>query len=140
MNTRNRDLAVRTGRFALDIIRPCSTLPKSIVAQALGRQILGCGTPVGAQYREADRAKSNADFISKIEGALQELDETAYWRELMSESGAGPVAETAKTAAEVQELIAIFVTVNRSKDSETKALKGLLSSLILPPSSLHVLA
>jgi len=49
----------------------------------LGLQLFRSGTSVGAQYREACRSKSNADFISKIEGALQELDETMYWLELI---------------------------------------------------------
>ena len=89
----NRDLIERTTRFALQIIEPYSTLPKTTVAQVLGRQLLRSGTSVGAQYREANRAKSTADFMSKIEGALQELDETSYWLELLA------VSETARSSA-----------------------------------------
>ena len=76
-----KDLKVRTKEFALQIIRLYSSLPKITEAQVLGGQLLKSGTSgtsVGAHYREAQRAKSNADFISKIEGALQELDETLY--------------------------------------------------------------
>lgn len=65
----------------------CGTAQKTIEAQVIGKQVLRSGTSVGAHYREARRAKSDADFISKIEGALQELDETVYWLELLSESG-----------------------------------------------------
>src|SRR5687768_18496908 len=72
------DLKVRTKQFALRIIRLYTSLPKITEAQVLGRQVLDSGTSVGAQYREAQRAKSDADFISKVEGSLQELDETAY--------------------------------------------------------------
>jgi len=73
----NAELRGRTKRYALRIIQLVSGLPRTQVAQVLGRQLLRSGTSPGAQYREAHRAKSIADFISKVEGALQELDETA---------------------------------------------------------------
>lgn len=73
-----RDLPQRTKEFALRIIRLYVALPKTTEAQVLGKQVLRSGTSIGAHYREASRAKSNADFISKIETALQELDETCY--------------------------------------------------------------
>src|SRR5712691_8791998 len=81
-----RDLRQRTKQFALRIIKLYSALPRRGDAQILGNQLLKSGTSVGAHYREACRAKSNADFISKIEGALQELDETLYWLELIAEA------------------------------------------------------
>src|SRR5206468_3345812 len=80
------DLETRTTDFALRVIKLYSALPKTTDAQVLGKQLLRCGTSVGAHYREAKRAKSNLDFISKIEGALQELDETSYWIELIERS------------------------------------------------------
>src|SRR6266852_8755993 len=86
MNTARQDLRVRTKAFALRVIKLYVALPKRTEAQILGGQILRSGTSAGAHYREACRAKSDADFISKIEGALQELDETAYWLELIGES------------------------------------------------------
>jgi four helix bundle protein len=66
-----QDLRKRTKEFALRIIRLYAALPKTTEAQVLGKQVLRSGTSVGAHYREACRAKSNADFISKIEGALR---------------------------------------------------------------------
>ena len=83
----NYDLKVRTKQFALQMIRLYTCLPKTTEAQVLGKQVLRSGTSVGTQYREAQRAKSDADFINKVEGSLQELDETAYWLELLKESG-----------------------------------------------------
>ncbi|MDQ4120045.1 MAG: four helix bundle protein [Acidobacteriota bacterium] len=71
------DLKKRTKDFALRIIRLYIALPKTTEAQVLGKQVLRSGTSVGAHYRESCRAKSNADFISKVEGALQELEEPA---------------------------------------------------------------
>src|SRR4030067_1356104 len=81
-----QDLRERTKRFALEIIKMYSSLPKTTEAQILGKQVLRSGTSVGAHYREGIRARSNAEFISKIEGALQELEETGYWLELLLES------------------------------------------------------
>jgi len=97
---RGADLAVRTRQFAIAIIRLYSRLPRSTVSQVLGRQMLRSGTSVGAQYREAIRAKSVADFISKIEGSLQEIEETRYWLELMIAHHEGAVAMAEEQAAE----------------------------------------
>jgi four helix bundle protein len=85
------------------------SLKKDQVGQVLGRQCLRSGTSVGAQYREAKRARSVAEFVSKIEGALQELDETEYWLELLTESQTVRPARLAPLVAETKELIAIFV-------------------------------
>lgn len=81
------DLRVRTKAFALRIIRVFGALPRTIEAQVIGKQVLRSGTSVGAHYREACRARSDAEFVSKIEGGLQELEETCYWLELLVESG-----------------------------------------------------
>ena len=77
----------------------------------MGRQVLRSGTSIGAHYREGRRAKSDADFINKLQGALQELDETAYWLDLLNESGIGKTARLQALQTEVEELTAIFVTV-----------------------------
>ncbi len=82
-----------------------------LLLQVLGKQILRSGTSVGAQYREACRAKSNADFISKLEGALQELDETLYWLELIGESRVVESSRLEPLRKETEELIAMFVTM-----------------------------
>ena len=109
--TQDIELRTRTKTFALRIIRLYVSLPKTTEAQVLGKQVLRAGTSVGAHYREAQRAKSNADFISKLEGALQELDETAYWLELLVEAKIAPEDKLAPLRKETDELIAIFVTI-----------------------------
>jgi four helix bundle protein len=108
---KNEDLKERTRRFALRIIRLYTSLPRTTEAQVIGRQVLRSGTSVGAHYREAQRAKSDADFISKIEGGLQEPDETAYWLELLVEAGIVPAEKLTPLLTETDELIAIFVTI-----------------------------
>jgi four helix bundle protein len=80
------DLRQRTKTYALRIIKLSRNLPKLLEAQVIGKQLLRSGTSVGAQFREAYRAKPGADFISKITGCLQELDESSYWIELLIEA------------------------------------------------------
>ena len=117
------DLRVRTRDFSLGIIRFCSRLPRETSAQVLGKQLLRSATSVGAQYREAQRAKSIAYFISKSEGALQELDETAYWLELIEGSATycGPVVKDLRS--EIEQLISIFVTIVRKAKENGGKLK-----------------
>src|SRR3954469_7835049 len=110
MNAARQDLRKRTKEYALRIVKLYAALPNGAVAQVLGKQILKSGTSVGAQYREACRAKSNADFISKIEGSLGELDETSYWLELLEESDLFRNAAVTALMKETNELIAILTT------------------------------
>ncbi len=109
-----QDLRQRTKQYALQVIHLYSRLPRTPVAQTIGRQLLRSGTSPGAQYREACRAKSTADFISKVEGVLQELDETAYWLELLVEGSVIDPEALGGLADETDELIAIFVSIVRS--------------------------
>lgn len=112
---RGSDLAYRTKRFALEVIRLYSRLPKSTEAQVIGRQLLRSGTSVGAQYREAIRAKSVADFISKVEGSLQELEEPQYWFELLDEGRiAVDTSAFRSLMKEADELTAILVASVRT--------------------------
>jgi four helix bundle protein len=108
---KEQDLKTRTKAFALRIIKLYTSLPKTTEAQVLGKQVLRSGTSVGAHYREANRAKSDADFINKIEGALQELDETGYWLELLVESEIVKAEKLSSLLQETDELTAIFVTI-----------------------------
>jgi len=82
-------------------------------AQVLGDQLLRSGTSVGAHFREAQRAKSNPDFISKIEGGMQELEETAYWLELLEGARFCGRDQLEPLTNEADQLMAIFVTIVR---------------------------
>src|SRR3989304_7917795 len=88
-----QDLKSRTSDFALRIIRLYVSLPKSTEAQVIGKQVLRSGTSIGAHYREGHRAKSDADIVNKFETALQELDETDYWLELLVKSNIVPAQQ-----------------------------------------------
>jgi four helix bundle protein len=110
----NSDLKVRTKEYALSVIRLYGELPKRTETEIIGRQLLRSCTSVGAQYREGSRGKSNADFISKLEGCLQELEESEYWLELLSESGFVPEERLASIKKETGELKGIFVAIVRN--------------------------
>ncbi|CAN5310412.1 four helix bundle protein [soil metagenome] len=105
---RGKDLKIRTKLFALRIIRLYSALPKITEAQVIGKQVLRSGTSVGAQYREACRARSDAEFVSKIESSLQELEETIYWLELLVEAEITPAQKLQNLQQEAEELMAIL--------------------------------
>ncbi len=107
---RRNDLRERTKQFALRVVRMYASLPKTVEAQVIGKQVLRSGTSVGAQYREAKRARSTAEFTSKIESGMQELDETLYWLELLADSGIVPAPRLSDLRNEANELLAIFVT------------------------------
>ncbi len=104
-----QDLRKRLKEYALRIIRLYEALPKHGAVHVISHQLLRSGTSPGAHYREACRAKSDADFISKIEGALQELDESDYWLELLIDGGYVTENKLKPLCVETQELISIFV-------------------------------
>lgn len=112
--TAKGDLFARTKSFALRVLRVYVALPKTTSAQILGKQVLRSGTSVGAHYREGCRTRSRAEFISKIEVGLQELEETKYWLELLAESGAVPSAKLSNLLDEAEQLTAMLAASLRT--------------------------
>jgi four helix bundle protein len=108
------DLRDRTTRFGVSIVRLFVSLPKSTEAQVLGRQLLRSGTSVGAQYREAKRARSDAEFLSKMQSAHQELEETCYWLELLERCDIIPANVLRPHLCEADELSAILAAIARN--------------------------
>jgi four helix bundle protein len=80
------EMKTRTKQFALRIIRLIENLPQARAADVIGKQLVRCGTSVGANYRASCRAKSTADFISKLAIVEEEADESIYWMELLIEA------------------------------------------------------
>ena len=103
------DILDRAKQLALRIIRLYAALPRTVVAQTIGKQVLRSGTSVGAHLREGKRSRSNAEMVSKIEGALQELEETMYWLELLGEAGIVDQPLLANLMSEANEMTAILV-------------------------------
>src|SRR5260370_41970281 len=109
------DLKIRTRDFALRVIRLYSSLPKSVEAAVIRKQILRSGTSVGANYPEGLRARSRSEYGTKLNISLMELEETLYWLELL-EAAVLRNTEVNSLKAEVGELCAILVTlVKRAK-------------------------
>ena len=106
----------RTKQFALRVIRLTESLPKGRTAEVIGRQLLRSGTSVGANYRAACRAKSTADFISKMGTVEEEADESLYWMELLVEAGTVKAEQLEALMKEADELLAITVaSINTAK-------------------------
>ncbi|HVA01498.1 MAG TPA: four helix bundle protein [Terriglobia bacterium] len=102
------DLRRRTKEFALRIVRLFQSLPNADVSRTLGRQLLRSGTSVAANYRAVCRARSKAEFIAKLGIVLEEADETAFWLELLVETGVVPKSKLEKLQEETDELVRIF--------------------------------
>jgi len=113
MQNGEKDLAARTKNYARRVIRLYVALPRQPVAQVLGKQALRAGTSVGANYREATRARSKAEFISKIGDCLKETDETLYWLELLTDEQIVAASRLAPLIQETNELISILVTISK---------------------------
>jgi four helix bundle protein len=112
--SKQEQLRDRTKKFALKIIRLFQRLPRSTEAQVLGRQLLRSVTSVGANYRAAGRARSKAEFISKIGIVVEEADETVFW---LAESGIVNRELLKEFLTEANEFVAIFAASQRTARS-----------------------
>src|SRR5947208_17102496 len=111
MHNDEDELRDRTNNFPLRIIRMFSALPKTTEAQVLGKQLLRSGTSIGANYREAFRARSKLEFIAKCGDSLREIEETAYWLELLVAVKIVLPENLEPLVRECSELTAFFVTI-----------------------------
>jgi four helix bundle protein len=107
-------LKQRTKHFALLLIRLCRTIPSSQEGRIITRQLLRSATSVAANYRAVCRARSRADFISKLGIVLEEADESLFWLELLVDAGLIQREKVRMPLAEANELVAIFVTSLRT--------------------------
>jgi four helix bundle protein len=115
---KKEDLSQRTKQFALKIIELVASLPNTREANVIGYQIMNSGTSIGANYREAKRARSKAEFLTKIGICQQETDETIYWLELISESKLMPNASLKELMDEARQLLAIFISSGKTAKSK----------------------
>lgn len=109
----DKDLEQRTKRFALAVIEFVASLPRQRTADVLARQLLRSATSIGANYREANRAVSRADFTNKIGTVQKEAAETQYWVELLLESRTADNAKASALHKESSELLAIFTSIGK---------------------------
>ena len=104
----------RTKQLALRVINVVDVLPRNRAADVLGRQLIRSGTSIGANYRAACRGKSTADVIAKLRIVEEEADESAYWMELLIESGLVPEARLSELMKETNEIVAMTVASIRT--------------------------
>jgi four helix bundle protein len=102
------ELRRRTKKFGLDVIKLVESLPPSQTAKVIGNQLLRSALSVGANYRAACRARSKADFISKVGITIEEADESQHWLEMLAEAGIVPPDKLKPLAKEADELVAIL--------------------------------
>lgn len=115
----------RTKRLALRIIKIVEDLPKTRTADVLGRQLIRSGTSIGANYRAACRAKSTADLIAKLRIVEEEADESAYWMELLIESGLVAYAQVSELLHETNEITAMTVASIRTLQRRNGSLRSI---------------
>jgi len=110
-----KELEKRTKRFAVRIIRLSSKLPNTPEARVVRNQISKSGTSIGANYREANRARSKADFRNKIDICESESSETQYWLEVIVEMEWLSFDQVKYEYEECGELLAIFTSIGKKK-------------------------
>jgi four helix bundle protein len=103
------ELKSRTKTFAVEVVKFARKLPTDTVTTVITRQLVGSGTSVGANYRSSCRAKSRADFVSKMTVAEEEADETQYWLEVLVESGMVTEPAVARLVDEAEQIVRILV-------------------------------
>ena len=111
---KENDLRQRTKEFALRIIKLVEALPNTRSGRTIGNQLVRSGTSVGANYRAACRARSLAEFIAKIGLVIEEADESAFWIEVIIESGLMKKYLVEQLLQETNEIVAIMVTSSNS--------------------------
>ncbi len=109
-----KDLEDRTLKFALRVIHLSSRLPNTQEGRVVRNQFTKAGTSVGANYREANRARSRADFVYKMKICESEASETVYWLKIISEQKWGTGEEIRFLLTEANELLAIFTSATRN--------------------------
>ena len=105
-----REFQRRTKQMALRVIKLVEVLPNTRTGDVIGKQLLRSGTSVGANYRAACRAKSEADMIAKLGTVEEEGDETLFWLELLAESGLIPAARLSDLMNEVDQIVAMTLS------------------------------
>ena len=110
----------RTKAYANRVIKLCSALPENWIARTLGKQLLRCGTSVGANYRAVCRAKSNLDFINKLRIVEEECDESLFWMELLVDNDFIKAGRMSELMKEGDEILAIIVSSAKTARSANR--------------------
>jgi four helix bundle protein len=112
-----KQLESRTKQFAIDIIRLSVSLPNTTEAKVIRNQLTKAGTSIGANYREANRSRSKADFKNKIKISESESNETCYWLEIIESLNWTDQRKIKTALQESTELLAMFTSIGTSLKS-----------------------
>jgi four helix bundle protein len=115
------EMKLRTKTYANRIVKLCAALPGNWIAQTLGKQLLRCGTSVGANYRAVCRAKSHSDFINKLRIVEEECDESLFWMELLIENKFVKSSRLSALVKEANEILAIVVSSAKTARSSNRS-------------------
>lgn len=108
----------RTKNIGLEVIKLIDILPQKTSSWAIAKQIVRSATSIGANYRAACRAKSQADFINKLKIVEEETDETLFWLELLEESNLIEKSEIVNLKSEINEILSIIVASIKTVQSK----------------------
>jgi len=117
------DLKARTKKFAVDVIQFARSIPQDPINGEIASQLTDAATSTAAHYRAVCRAKSRADFINKLSGAIEEVHESALWLEILTESGICASSKTNRLWKEADELTRIFVRSRETARAKQRAAK-----------------
>ncbi len=117
------ELKARTKKFAVDIIQFARIIPRDPINDEIASQVTDAATSTAAHYRAVCRAKSRADFINKLSGAIEEVDESALWQEILTESGTSANSKANRLWREADELTRIFVRSRETARAKQRAAK-----------------
>ena len=117
------ELKARTKKFAIDVILFAKAIPHDPINREIASQLTDAATSVAAHYRAVCRAKSRADFINKLSGSIEEVDESALWLEILAEAGICASSKTTPLWREADELTRIFVRSRETARAKQKAAK-----------------
>jgi four helix bundle protein len=120
---KSAELQQRTKDFALRVLKLIEQLPNTIGGRVLANQVARSATSVGANYRAACRARSRAEFASKLGTVAEEADESLYWLELIRDGNFAPEKKLASLVFEADELTAIFTASRRTSSNQTSKIK-----------------
>ena len=110
----SKQLEIRTKKFAISIIKLSVSLPDTPESKVIRYQVIKSGTSIGANYREANRSRSKADFVNKIKICESEASETVYWLEIITELNWGNFENLQSIITEANELLAIFTSIGKN--------------------------
>ena len=117
------ELKARTKKFAVDVSQFARTIPQDPIDREIASQLTDAATSVAAHYRAVCRAKSRADFINKLSGAIKEVDESALWLEILTEAEVCASSKTTPLWREADELTRIFVRSRETARARQKVAK-----------------